>query len=368
MELVSDTTLAVKRANHGPRGGKGSGRAWATRRRSWLAPLLAVAGTLVLASVLSPGLRSDLGALADFLGNMDAAGVKDWILSFGAFSPVAYFLVVVAQVIVNPIPAGPVTLAGALVFGVWEGLALSMAGSVVGSVVVFAAVRRWGKPLLLRFMDERTYLRYSGKLGEGGWWFFLIMLVPLMPDDAVCALAGLSAMSLRRYVAFMVVGRLPGATLTALLASDTITGSTAGWITAGLVLAAVLALSVVYRERLESWVLRRAGEAPVDPEARELDEGSRFTLCQPDPLADLFRRAGLHNVEVRAIDVPTVFRDFDDYWSPFLAGQVPAPAYAMSLSQERRTALRDRIRTSLPTNTKGEHHLTARAWAVRGVR
>jgi SAM-dependent methyltransferase len=105
----------------------------------------------------------------------------------------------------------------------------------------------------------------------------------------------------------------------------------------------------------------------LDPGARELDEGSRFTLCRPDPLADLFRRAGLDNVEVRAIDIPTVFRDFDDYWSPFLAGQAPAPAYAMSLSQERRTMLRDRIRASLPTNTKGEHHLTARAWAVRGV-
>jgi SAM-dependent methyltransferase len=108
--------------------------------------------------------------------------------------------------------------------------------------------------------------------------------------------------------------------------------------------------------------------AELDPRARELDEGSRFTLCRPDPLADLFRSADLHNVEVCAIDVPTVFRDFDDYWSPFLGGQAPAPAYAMSLSQERRAALRERIRANLPTNAEGEHHLTARAWAVRGVR
>jgi SAM-dependent methyltransferase len=106
----------------------------------------------------------------------------------------------------------------------------------------------------------------------------------------------------------------------------------------------------------------------LDPRARELDEGRRFTLCRPGPVADHFRRTGLGNVEVRAIDVPTVFRDFDDYWSPFLAGQAPAPAYARSLSEERRTALRERIRASLPTNAQGEHHLTARAWAVRGVR
>ena len=105
----------------------------------------------------------------------------------------------------------------------------------------------------------------------------------------------------------------------------------------------------------------------LDPESKELDEGRRFSLCQPDPLANLFRQTGLENVEVRAIDVPTVFRDFDDYWSPFLGGQAPAPAYAMSLGQERRAALRERIRASLPTNAEGEHHLIARAWAVRGI-
>jgi SAM-dependent methyltransferase len=106
----------------------------------------------------------------------------------------------------------------------------------------------------------------------------------------------------------------------------------------------------------------------LDPKARELDEGRRCALCKPDPLAKLFRGTGLGNVEVSAIEVPTVFRDFDDFWSPFLGGQAPAPAYAMSLSQERRAALRERIKAGLPTNSDGEHHLIARAWAVRGVR
>ena len=106
----------------------------------------------------------------------------------------------------------------------------------------------------------------------------------------------------------------------------------------------------------------------LDPRAREFDEGRRFTLCRPKPLTELFRAVGLENVEIRAIEVPTVFRNFDDYWAPFLGGRAPAPAYAMSLSEERRAALRERIRAGLPTNELGEHHLVARAWAVRGVR
>lgn len=226
--------------------------------------LLAIAGTLSIAILLSPGLRSDLGGLVGLLSNISAIGVKDWLLSFGAFSPVAYFLVMVAQVIASPIPAGPVTLAGALVFGVWEGLALSLAGSVVGSALVFAAARRWGEPLVVRLVGEEVFRKYVGRLDDKGWWLFAILLFPLMPDDAVCALAGLSALKFRRFLLVMVVGRIPGSTMTAMLASEWVTGSAATWITAGVVVAAVLALGFAYRERLESYFLRRAGD-----EARE---------------------------------------------------------------------------------------------------
>jgi len=105
----------------------------------------------------------------------------------------------------------------------------------------------------------------------------------------------------------------------------------------------------------------------LDPNAAELDEGSRFPICHPQALSDLFKFVGLENVEVRAMDVPTLFRNFDDYWSPFLGGQGPAPSYAMSLNEEHRTALRERIRTSLPIASDGSIPLTARAWAVRGT-
>lgn len=104
------------------------------------------------------------------------------------------------------------------------------------------------------------------------------------------------------------------------------------------------------------------------PEAVERDEGRRFPSCQPDPLRNLFGAAGLHEVEVRAIDVPTHFRDFEDYWLPFLGGQFPAPDYAMSLSEEDRVALRERIRATLPLAEDGTIRLLARAWAVRGER
>ena len=106
----------------------------------------------------------------------------------------------------------------------------------------------------------------------------------------------------------------------------------------------------------------------LDSAAQDMDEGVRFPLCKPEPLRTLFLGAGLVDVDATAIVVPTPFRDFDDYWTPFLGGQGPAPGYAMSLTEERRVELRDRIRSVLPIANDGSISLTARAWAVSGRR
>jgi hypothetical protein len=105
--------------------------------------------------------------------------------------------------------------------------------------------------------------------------------------------------------------------------------------------------------------------AALDPAAAQLDDGVRFPLCRPDALANLFAGARLEEVEVKPIDIPTPFANFDDYWQPFLGGQGPAPAYAMSVDETARARLRDRIRERLPTARDGSIALTARAWAAR---
>ena len=105
----------------------------------------------------------------------------------------------------------------------------------------------------------------------------------------------------------------------------------------------------------------------LDPGARALDEGVRFPLCRADPLRELFEAAGLRDVQLRPIVVPTVFRDFDDYWTPCLSRQGPAPGYVAGLTPDRRAELRDAIRRRLPIAADGTIPLTARAWAVKGI-
>ena len=121
----------------------------------------------------------------------------------------------------------------------------------------------------------------------------------------------------------------------------------------------------------EMQFLRRFWDAAtaVDPRAAAADEGLDTSLiCRPERLERAFREAGFTDITTWAIDISTRFRDLDDYWRPFLGGTGPASAFVMTLDEERRAALRERLRATLPIGADGSIDLIARAWAVRAVR
>jgi SAM-dependent methyltransferase len=123
-----------------------------------------------------------------------------------------------------------------------------------------------------------------------------------------------------------------------------------------------------YGEGMELIDVFWAAAAELDQAAAELDEGARFgALTRPEVLAGWFTGAGLEGVETRSIEIPTRFADFDAYWEPFLGGQGPAPAYLLSLDQQRRAAVREALRARLPAAPDGSITLRARAVAARGV-
>jgi len=104
----------------------------------------------------------------------------------------------------------------------------------------------------------------------------------------------------------------------------------------------------------------------LDPAAAPLDEGKRFPLCRSEALEALFRGAGLHRVERRALEHATDFENFDDFWTPLLGGTGPAAAYVTSLDGERRESLRARMEKRLAAGKGRPIRLVARAWAIRG--
>ena len=105
----------------------------------------------------------------------------------------------------------------------------------------------------------------------------------------------------------------------------------------------------------------------VSPENSNLDQAERFPICQPEPLQALFRDIGLGSVSCRAIDVPMVFRDFSDYWTPFLGKQGTAPTHLASVDVTIREKIRTVLESRLVPSKDGTIRLRARAWAVEGT-
>jgi SAM-dependent methyltransferase len=106
----------------------------------------------------------------------------------------------------------------------------------------------------------------------------------------------------------------------------------------------------------------------ADPAVAARDE-RHMPLCRAGELSALWRAGGLENVEERPITIDLAFTDFDDYWLPFLGGQGPAGAYAVSLAGAPRASLEARLRGRLlGSRNDGPFTLRARAWAVKGKR
>lgn len=191
------------------------------RRKAWsVLPILA--GALVLSLVLSGvvyllqlwgpeawGRQLAFVTEADFATNK--ALLKNFFLSYGEAAALVFLGVQFLQVLFAPIPGQLTGLLGGFLFGFWPGLLLTMLGLTVGSWVAMGLSRLIGDHVVRRFVLAEVMGRFDYLLGQGRPFdFFMIFLLPALPDDAVCFIAGLTRLSLWRLVGVCLLGRLPG--------------------------------------------------------------------------------------------------------------------------------------------------------------
>lgn len=122
-----------------------------------------------------------------------------------------------------------------------------------------------------------------------------------------------------------------------------------------------------YADRMDFLRLFWDAACEIDPHTCALDEGIRFPICNTENLRAAFHEAGLLDIETSYLTINTVFRNFEDYWNPFLGGQGPAPSYLVSLSEDLKNKLKSSILKKLRVESDGSIILLARAIAVRGV-
>ena len=209
--------------------------------------------------------------------NTDA--VASYVLSYGLAAPVFFIALQVCQVVVVPIPGQVIGIIAGYIFGWKLGTAYTMIGLALGMIIVFTLSRKLGRRFVERLngpeaMRDLELLLSSRERTTGGFYqksaqtlrsnalltFFLIMLLPGLPDNLACFVAGLTKIPVRYLLIAALVGRFPAA-LTLTMFGD-------GWAKAQnsttlLILGgAALLLTVLFiwkKERIEATVRKVAG-------------------------------------------------------------------------------------------------------------
>lgn len=184
--------------------------------------------------------------------------LREMIAATGIWGGLVYFLMQMMTVIVAPIPSNVTMMAGALALGFWQAMALGVLAVLTGSVIVFLAARRLGRRSVQRFVDSSVMEKYLPVIEEKQDTFlFLTLLFPFFPDDAICILAGLTSIPLRRFVCIMVVTRPWGLVFAALLGSGAFTMPVWAWAALAVPMIAIFVLAMRYGDRIESWLFEK---------------------------------------------------------------------------------------------------------------
>lgn len=169
---------------------------------------------------------------------------------WGHWIPLITISLHVLQVLTAPIPGTAIDAVNGLLFGPWLGTVYSMIGIMVGSTLVMGLARRFGRPLVERFVNPASVQRLDQMIAKrGSLVIFLLFLLPFLPDDAVCFLAGLTTIPLLELVLLVLIGRLPGVFMANFLGSQTQSINSWQWIVIGA--AFILLAGLVYHNREE---------------------------------------------------------------------------------------------------------------------
>ena len=134
-----------------------------------------------------------------------------WVDSHGIWGPILYVAFVFLQVVVALIPGEVFEIVGGYAFGTWMGTFLCLLGSTLGSVSVFALVRRYGVKLVQVFfsLDKLKALHFLKKSPKRIFLFWIIFMIPGTPKDLLCYYAGLTDMKWKTFILIASLGRIP---------------------------------------------------------------------------------------------------------------------------------------------------------------
>ena len=191
----------------------------------------------------------------------DREAIRLWIEGRGVVGPLAFIALQIVQVVIFVIPGEIVQVAGGYAFGFWLGSLYSLIGITLGSLANFLAGRLLGRPfvesLFAREKIEKVEM-VTGS-GKGAAGFFLLFLIPGIPKDVLCYVAGASRLGLAAFLGVSMIGRLPGILGSSYMGSAAFSGAYRGAIIVLAVASVLFLLGLVFKERIQAFLAKRLG-------------------------------------------------------------------------------------------------------------
>lgn len=212
--------------------------------------LLIITALFGLLYLLSAGFRSETNQALALLGRGDIAGLRDYILSFGLWAPIASCFLMVLQALAAPVPSFLITFANGLAFGVFWGWMLSLFGHVLAAAVCFWISRALGR-VPVEVLVGKTGLESADRWFArwGMYAVFVGRLVPGVAFDVISYAAGLTRMRFRNFLIATALGIFPQTFLYSYLGRQAPEYVALFLVTSGLVVAGVVAFAVLRYRR-----------------------------------------------------------------------------------------------------------------------
>lgn len=131
------------------------------------------------------------------------------IKSFGLLAPLCFILIQIVQVVLPVIPGGASCLVGVMAFGAVRGFIYNYVGLVLGSICSFLLSRKFGMSIINKLFKEKDIKKALDKINNSKYdlIFFLIILLPGLPDDLFCYISGITKMSLKKFTLIILIGK-----------------------------------------------------------------------------------------------------------------------------------------------------------------
>ncbi|MGM5482846.1 MAG: TVP38/TMEM64 family protein [Nanobdellota archaeon] len=137
--------------------------------------------------------------------------LKSFLEGFGVLAPFALIFILALQVVLAPLPGQFFGLASGYIYGPWLGTILSIIGLTIGSAIAFYLGRRFGRPLIERIIRKKNLKKFDYLANKrGSITIFMLFLLPVFPDDAICFIGGLTKIPIPNLIILAIIGRLPG--------------------------------------------------------------------------------------------------------------------------------------------------------------